>query len=722
MRIHRVFGVGNCSWSGVRRSGTSPLRAGTQTRRQPDNAAGCRIYAGRMPLLGVVTALVVLLPSMARAIAPTAAEIAEAQRWATAKFAGVAEAKPAEAGPWVFGVEPPFSFTYDGKASAEFLSEWDVKRTSRPLDDNRTEYAITYTDPSTGLEIRCEAIAYADFPAVEWILHLTNKGSKDTPIVENVRALELALTMEKPPKECVIHHAGGSQNTTRDFGPIDDSLAAGASRKIGSQGMSSADALPFFNVDLGDHGMIAAVGWSGSWSAEFVRGTPESISVKAGMERTHLRLQPGETIRTPRMLVLFWQIDRIRGHNLWRRLILKHYSPRPGGEPLVGPLTDGNWGAIKAEDQIGKINWWVEHDLPLDCYWIDAGWSGKTGPMDSWMDNAANRVANPEYYPRGIREVSDAAHARGMRFLLWTWPHRAIPGVEVGAEHPDWLVNNEAIDHGNPAANRWMIEKYSRSIDEYGLDVFRQDGHPVIPADAEDRQGIHQIRHFEGFYGFWDTLLARHPKLIIDNCAGGGRKLDIETGKRSISLWRSDYQCPNDFEPIGMQGQTYGLAFYVPLSGGCSARTDPYGFRSGYSPALCINWHCYVPKIDDRGFDYDRARRLLKEYLAVRACFSGDYYPLTPYSVATDVWMAWQFDCPEQRHGMVQAFRRQESAYESMRVKLQGVEPDAVYTLTNMDVAGATEMTGRELMEHGFALAIPERPGAAVVRYQKKPQ
>jgi hypothetical protein len=41
--------------------------------------------------------------------------------------------------------------------------------------------------------------------------------------------------------------------------------------------------------------------------------------------------------------------------------------------------------------------------------------------------------------------------------------------------------------------------------------------------------------------------------------------------------------------------------------------------------------------------------------------------------------------------------------------------------LTNSDVAGTTDMTGRELLEKGLPLVLKERPGAAVIGYRKKP-
>jgi len=52
---------------------------------------------------------------------------------------------------------------------------------------------------------------------------------------------------------------------------------------------------------------------------------------------------------------------------------------------------------------------------------------------------------------------------------------------------------------------------------------------------------------------------------------------------------------------------------------------------------------------------------------------------------------------------------------------LRGLEPEAVYKLTNPDVAGTTEMSGRELLESGLPIAVKNRPGAVIVTYKKKP-
>ena len=302
----------------------------------------------------------------------------------------------------------PFSFVYDGKASEALLAEWTKKVGEKKLDNNRTERTLTYTDTKTGIELRCQVIEYADYPAVEWVVYFKNGGARDTPIIENVQALDISLTREGE-GEFVLHHAKGSDSRMDDFQPADDPLPPGSSRRIHSfgvhnWGMSSVESLPFFNVEANGKGMIAAIGWSGAWSATFVRDGLKGLQIRSAMvtsknmDTTHLLLHPGEEIRTPRMLILFWEGDRMRAHNRWRRLLLEHYTPRPGGAILKVPFCDANWGEMTADEQIGKIKWWKQHDLPMECYWIDAGWNGAKG--EDCFTAANNRVPRKDLYPR----------------------------------------------------------------------------------------------------------------------------------------------------------------------------------------------------------------------------------------------------------------------------------------------------------------------------------
>jgi hypothetical protein len=88
------------------------------------------------------------------------------------------------------------------------------------------------------------------------------------------------------------------------------------------------------------------------------------------------------------------------------------------------------------------------------------------------------------------------------------------------------------------------------------------------------------------------------------------------------------------------------------------------------------------------------------------------------YQLNEDLWLAWQFDVPERQKGIVQAFRRSGSSYESARFKLHGLDADKEYAITDLDTNSVTRKQGRELMEQGLALEIVKQPGAALLAYR----
>jgi alpha-galactosidase len=109
----------------------------------------------------------------------------------------------------------------------------------------------------------------------------------------------------------------------------------------------------------------------------------------------------------------------------------------------------------------------------------------------------------------------------------------------------------------------------------------------------------------------------------------------------------------------------------------------------------------------------------LDEWRKTVAHYWGDFWPLTPYSLKNDVWMAWQFDRPEEGQGVVQAFRRQDCPQESITLKLRGLDPKARYELQNLDEKGSHEMTSKELLESGLPVSAKDRPSAIIILYKR---
>ncbi len=96
-----------------------------------------------------------------------------------------------------YSTDPPFSFVYGGKPSAELLKTWKMERSSKKLDANREQRTITWTDPATKLQVRCVGVEYKDFPTVEWTVYFKNTGAADTPILEKIQALDVDVRAQR---------------------------------------------------------------------------------------------------------------------------------------------------------------------------------------------------------------------------------------------------------------------------------------------------------------------------------------------------------------------------------------------------------------------------------------------------------------------------------------------------------------------------------------------
>ncbi len=631
--------------------------------------------------------------------------------------------------PLDFQTAPPFSFIYQGRSSKDLLPHWKFSHQQRAIKGKGTQHVFTYLDPQTHLRVTCEALEYEDFPAIEWLLRFKNEGKEDTPIIENIQALDAVFVPPAGTLRVILHHNKGSNAQRDDFAPLEKEIKQGTSLRIAPLGgrSSHTTSLPFFHIEFrGKGGVIIAIGWSGQWCASFEGDANSSVKVRAGMELTHLKLYPGEEIRSPRILLLSWKgRDFFIGQNLFRRFIIDHIAPKPlelpfsatGSPRYYDPsLTDIEFNDANEENQIAFAKRFRELELDFDYWWIDAGWfEGK------WPNGVGNWFPRKDGFPRGLRPVSEAVKDMGMKgFLLWFEPERVFQGTWLDREHPDWILRlpgnpNGLLNLGNEEARRWLTHHISQMIEREGINVYRHDFNiDPLPfwrsADPEDRQGITEIRYIEGFYAFWDELLRRHPGLIIDNCASGGRRIDLETISRSVALWRTDYQY---FEPNGYQCHTYGINYYLPTtSTGCGS-PEAYVFRSSMNNGMVVSWNIYAPD-----FPLEEAKRRIEEFRRVRGLFLGDYYPLTPYSTSDDAFMAYQFYREDLGEGMVLAFRRHLCPVSEIKLNLKGLPAKALFEVIDQDRGERRTLTGRELAR-GITLRIDKAPGSALLTLRR---
>ena len=620
----------------------------------------------------------------------------------------------------------PFSFCYGGASSRDFLVSWprEVGAPER-IADGVVQQDIVWSAPDSGLRVRCELTRYEAFPTVEWIVWFENEGDADTPLIEAVRAFDGAFSTAEGAPAPVLRHNRGTQIAATDFEPLTTPLSAGETARFGSpQGRPTAVDWPYYNLSLPDHGgAIVIVGWPGTWFAEFCSDPDGTVRLEAGQETTRFVVRPGERLRSARMVVQIYQGgDDRRAQNMWRRWMLAHNVPRPEGDlpsPLHAACSSHQYAEMIHANEANQkmfVDRYLERGMPLDYWWMDAGWY----PCDGSWPKTGTWEVDTERFPRGLRAVSDHAHGRGVDIIVWFEPERVAPGTWLDTERPQWVLRADGhewglLNLGDPEAWSWLVDHIDSLIGSQGIDLYRQDFNmDPLPhwraQDAEDRQGVTENLYVQGYLAYWDALLQRHPGMLIDTCASGGHRLDIETLRRSIPLLRSDYI----LEPMGQQGHTYGLAEWVPVFGTGVNRTDAYGFRSQMCPTINT---CYDMRPDDA--DFSEAAALVRQWRGIAPYYAGDFHRLSPYAVDGSGIMAWQFNRPEQGDGMVQAFRQDACIYRALDLRLQGLDPDASYRCTDLDSGREETLLGRALMQDGMPLELARPETAVIVTYSR---
>lgn len=621
----------------------------------------------------------------------------------------------------------PFSFTYGDRISDDFLDSWKLEAKSNTAPGGRKDTVYTWTDPQTGLRITRQVVRFGDFPAVDWVLYFENTGDKDTPIIENVQAMDVTfrVPLETGPGPYVLHRTNGAPSNPTDFMvstvTIDDEnaqvLSAGGGR-------SSNRDFPFFKLETGEGSFIVAVGWSGQWAAKLESPDCRQRRATAGLELTHFVLHPGERVRSPRILIMHWDGDTLEANAQFRQLIYRHYAAKRGEDvPLPIPFCNtcftrgGEWlNECNEANQISLIKAYAP--MGLEALITDAGWF-----EGGWPSGAGNWNPRKDAYPHGMAPVAEAAREYGMVYGLWYEPERVVAGTEVHRAHPEWCLASQKdpegtylLNFGLPEVQEYFFNIVKGFMDLPGFGFYRQDFNmDPLPYwrfnDAPDRQGITEMKYIEGLYAYWDRIAQAWPNSIREECASGGRRIDLETVMRMHLHQESDYWFDNETD----QNQIWGLSQYLPnnVFDTPIVYLDDYSFHSTMACSLIPGWIADAPD-----FDAARAQQLMKRYSQVRHLLTGAWYPLLPQSSDKAAWMASQYHRPDLDEGMIIILRRPESPYRTVEVTLHGLEAEATYDLTSDRTGETRAVRGSELMGT-FELTLKEKRSSDLIVYRR---
>ena len=520
-------------------------------------------------------------------------------------------------------------------------------------------------------------------------------------------------------KDAELYVSKGSGPDANDF-ELHKSFVNNLPMKFSANGGRSASFLPYFNLNSESFGAVMAVGWTGQWFAGIDQDI-KGIAIKAKQEEFRAYLNPDEEIRSPLVSLSFYEGGNpLKGFNTLRAWETKCVCPESIG-PLNGYVIANEFSKLTTDDFLKMLDSVNPETLRnTDYFWMDAGWYKYN---ESWADGVGNWIPDESRFPDGLKPLGDKIASMGKKFLLWYEPERVRENTYLcneGMKHDTWIVKNGSDllwNLGDDDACRFLSEYIGKSLVNNGVTMYRQDFNftPLEYWNQADkkfygrRNGICENHYVTNLYRYLDHLLASVDGLVIDNCASGGKRLDIEMTRRSLPLWRSDYNCGNADGTVkpdvleATQAMTYGLSCWLPYSG-----TNRY-FHSEYASrsAILTNQSVYEPDINEYA-KYDR----ISEYM------TQNYYPLTYGGLDTEKYLAMQFGTADEGAAII--YKRENVSENSYRLILNGLDKDSMYSLYSIDEEQKVyRLSGAQLMSDGITLTIDETPKAAVILYSK---
>ncbi len=622
-------------------------------------------------------------------------------------------------------ITPQFSFKYNGKP-------FDLPGVGIGVGENGYEYRLP-----DGLLVRMCIEKYPEFNAEGWTLWFENRADGESGLISEILDCDTLWCFADNCPVTLYETTGNTSyesylyedQTAEEFSVHKRSLPTGLKREYRPLGgRSCSGQMPFFELRAKDRGLIVAVGWSGQWQASFCREDGNVIRIKTGLERTSFKLKPGERVRTSSILLLEYSGSRVGGSNAFRRLIktLSPYKPEDLPFALEGM-------GMTTEKHLFHIENFKNHGIKADYYWIDAGWYGKGGEPGAldWYKQVGNWQVREDEHPDGLLEVVKAARSAGMKFLLWMEPERVYPGTDLANAHPEWLYPLDGfyllLRLDLDEVREYLFDMICGFIDRLGIGCFRMDFNmePLLSwrrTDEMYREGMNEIKYIMNLYRLWDDLRQKYPGLIIDNCASGGRRIDIESLKRTVPIWKTDAYCEPTRDPDVVQTQLFGFNRFVPYSGGvCKKLGDTYATRSAYAAAYVGSWW-WTDRPTPTEEQFEWMAKMCNEYRALRPYFSCDFYSLENCGWSEDHggWAAYRYDRPEEGDGIVLAFRRSGSECVESRYKLENLNPDRIYKVTDIDTKEEKTYRGINLINVGLPVKIEEKYGSRILMYSEK--
>lgn len=617
------------------------------------------------------------------------------------------------------GKKPAYDFKVNKIKMSLEMKKWkfEIGQTSKVGEVYRggeTTY-ITLTNEKRGLQARVEATFYEEMASCDWTVYIKNIADKNSGVITDFYAIDTVMDSGKS----TLYFSNGGENDANAYTMKQMPVTSVKKEFSSTYGKSSDKDMPDFNILGENYGFVLGIGWTAQWSSS-IRKSCRGVELKARQQELEAYLLPGEEIRCPMISLNFYEGgNELKGFNTLRKWLKNCCYNETLANNVPFTLSPSNiWNYTDEQLQYGTYIWhdagWYE---PIDNPEVyqkiqdQLGWSADIVPeliVGNWIPRTDDRES--------IAITAEKEEARGKKTLLWYEFERASEGTLLyneGIKHDTWLVYHDPINVlwnlADEDAYIYMRDFMIDSMKSNGADALRLDFN-FLPqwfwqqADKnfyDNRHGICENHYVMNLYRLFDYMYENMDEyFFIDNCASGGKRIDLEMQRRGVPLWSTDYFCAaQDDECEAAQHTSFGGSFFMPIFGKGFFWGEEYETYSSLAPC----WH------DPYSGKY--------EELLDRTIYN--YYPLTYGGAAQDNYCAYQYDIKAQE-GEAFIFRRPNCSENKYLLKLNGLKADASYELYDFENPDERSVyTGAQLMYDGIEITLEKSPSAVALVYEQ---
>ena len=270
-------------------------------------------------------------------------------------------------------------------------------------------------------------------------------------------------------------------------------------------------------------------------------------------------LYRGEKYVTPSVVLCFGNdLDAVFGNLTMYRRQVRGYKAEYFGAPAI---FNDYMHCLDTDPTTEKELPFIDIAADIGCkyYMIDAGWYTD----DFWWDYTGEWVASKRRFPQGLNYVMQYIRDKGMTPGLWVEIEVMSIGLDFAKNLPDaWFLtlggkrvqdnSRYILDFSNGEVRDFADGVMHRLIVEYGAGFVKMD-HNVnggVGTDKNGNVGAGLEAHIRGYYDWVQNMIKRYPKVLFENCASGGCRMDAELLKHFQLQSTSDQTDYRKYAPI----------------------------------------------------------------------------------------------------------------------------------------------------------------------------